>query len=224
MKNLVELLEKYYRDNSRLLPTCYTWKINHDKLPSGVKLNPQENPYVQNIDLKQILSNKFKQSDSRNREKLIHYYIVSWGQIHRNSPLTIQSMARSDARTLISRGKKGVASWSKALVVHDCDRYAIFDARVSAALNALMLLNFTSKEKLVLFPVLPSRNNKIRLFNSEIVNSEIKFGFMPSDQFYSNYLELLNNVSQRCKTSIASVEMLLFSQAEHLIDQVVAQK
>ena len=62
----------------------------------------------------------------------------------------VEALIWNHYNELIKRGINGVSSWSKALVLHDCNKYAIFDARVSSSLNYLQVINNT-KEK-ILFP------------------------------------------------------------------------
>ncbi len=120
----------------------------------------------------------------------------------------------------IRQGKIGIPSWSKALVIHDPYKYAIFDARVSASLNSLQIIN-CSKDK-ILFPILSSRNNTIseETRNIRDISKSNNWRKLNDLEFYSFYLELLLEVSNKVNTSISTVEMLLFAKAENLVKQV----
>ena len=78
----------------------------------------------------------------------------------------MEEYSKLSASQLIKNGKKGIASWSKAIVVHDPNEYAIFDARVAISLNCIQKLYGLNYA--VLFPVLPSRNKIVALGNKLI--------------------------------------------------------
>lgn len=194
----------------------YSWnKINHNKLPNGIKL-PELNQYYQNIELKKILHKKWKKYPAQ-RKELIKYYICTWGGIYGNKKSTMKMYQVESADMLIKRGIKGIASWSKALVLHDWEKYAIFDARVSCALNAIQLKD--CHEGVLLFPLLPSRNNNIKKANLSLkkLSSTKKLNFHKPSNVYKEYLKILSNVAQSIDTNIATIEMLLFSKAEDLV-------
>lgn len=183
------------------------------------------NQYIKNLVLKQELNNKWKNSKtSEEKLELIKYYIATWGGIHTNSQKSMNEYSKLSARELIRKGKKGIASWSKAIVIHDPNKYAIFDARVAISLNCLQkLYNIENK---VLFPVLSSRNKVVARGNKliketakietwEKVNEEI---------FYDQYLEILKKVSVEFDTNISTVEMLLFAKAEGLVEETYGLK
>ncbi|MCY7320789.1 MAG: hypothetical protein LH660_03050 [Phormidesmis sp. CAN_BIN36] len=202
----------------------YSWReINEEDLPNGIGL-PQGNQYVKNIALKKALHEKWKNTIDHEEKKLvIKYYISTWGGIHGNSSDTIERYSRSGSDELINLGSNGIASWSKALCVHDPKRYAIFDARVSASLNSLQIIHGTDDK--VLFPVLTSRNKTIkkgiRLIKEEANNAKWKNA--AEFYFYREYLEYLGNsasaLEENLCASIYTVEMLLFSKAEELVRQ-----
>jgi hypothetical protein len=116
---------------------------------------------------------------------------------------------------LIKRGINGVSSWSKALVLHDCNKYAIFDARVSISLNYLQVINNT-KDK-ILFPILPSQNNKIKFANRKLKEISKDWKKVGNNEFYSLYLELLYVTAKELNTNISIIEMLLFAKATYVI-------
>ena len=78
--------------------------------------------------------------DDKVKFELIEYYISTWGGIHTNSEESMMEYSTLSASELIKLGKKGIASWSKAIVVHDPEEYAIFDARVAISLNCIQKL------------------------------------------------------------------------------------
>lgn len=200
----------------------YRWKtINESKLPDGIIL-PEGNQYVKNISLKESLHSKWKNElDVNENGKIIEYYIKTWGSIKGNSKKTMDDYKSLSANTLIEKGKKGIASWSKALVIHNPKLYAIFDARVSCSLNSLQIIY--SVDNKCLYPILLSQNNTITKANrvlkriSKVENWKIANEYT----FYKEYLTLLKKSSLLLNTDISTVEMLLFAKAEELIDKAL---
>jgi hypothetical protein len=178
------------------------------------------NPYSKNIILKEELHKAWKnESDRRKKGEIIKYYIKVWGGIKRNS-IDLMEKYCSNPEFFIELGKKGIASWSKALVIHDPNKYAIFDARVSISLNYLQLKYDTSNK--VLFPILGSQNKKITESGNKIKQKakEDNWEKVNNSTFYFEYLSLLDKVSQRRNTNISTIEMLLFAKSEFLVDDI----
>lgn len=199
----------------------YLWRsINEKKLPDGILLPEEGNEYTKNVALKLALNKKWLAAEDDGKNEIIKYYISTWGGIHGNSQENIKRYSNSDPSTLISLGTNGVASWSKALCIYDPHKYAIFDARVSASLNALQILARSTNPKL--FPVLTSRNKTIVKANSKFENmaNEEAWPRINDNEYYSRYLSLLKDVKSKIhnvNAKIYTIEMLLFSKAEELV-------
>ena len=125
MKKLTEIIVKYSKKYVNENNDWYNWReINEDKLPMGIEL-PKGNQYLKNVILKKELNKKWKESQSdEDKLILIKYYIATWGGIHTNSSESMEEYSKLSASQLIKNGKKGIASWSKAIVVHDPNEYA----------------------------------------------------------------------------------------------------
>ena len=93
----------------------------------GITVSGQ-NSFERNVDLKRKLSRRWHRH-SEDRTRLTQFYVAGWGRIRSNAPETLQEFASAPAEQLIARGYMGVASWSKVLVMHDPDKYAIFDSK-----------------------------------------------------------------------------------------------
>lgn len=207
----------------------YLWReINEKCVPDGIHL-PEGNQYKKNISLKAQLYTKLKSiTDHNEKKKLLRYYISTWGGIHGNSEKTLNSYTSSTNEELIALGSRGIASWSKALCITNPNSYAIFDARVSASLNALQIINETVSPRL--YPVLSSRNNVIkegiRLFKEKA--KEKTWDAVPECDFYSTYLGHLKNAAlsldKNLEASVATIEMLLFAKAEELVREAFPNK
>lgn len=212
-KALTSLCLRYIDDKN----DWYSWTINDIKLPLNVNL-PNGNNYVRNIALKTELY-KLLSEDTSLKHDVIPYYISVWGGVKTNSAKTMQKYVTSTPEQLTSLGKKGIASWSKALTIQNPHKYAIFDARVSISLNYVQLINNT--EEKTLFPILSSRNKKI-VEGSQFIKAvakQNKWKKVDETTFYSDYLNMLSKVSREIETDISTVEMLLFAKAEELVDE-----
>ena len=126
MKKLTEIIVEYSKKYVNENNDWYNWReINEDKLPMGIEL-PEGNQYLKNVVLKKELNKKWKESQNvEDKLILIKYYIATWGGIHTNSLESMEEYSKLSASQLIKNGKKGIASWSKAIVVHDPNEYAI---------------------------------------------------------------------------------------------------
>lgn len=220
MKQLTETISSYAKGYINDQNDWYSWReINEDKLPSGIAL-PEGNQYLKNLVLKKQLNNRWKNAASKeDKFNLIKYYIATWGGIHTNSAESMKEYTTLSADELIKKGKKGIASWSKAIVIHNPEKYAIFDARVAISLNCIQkLYNIENK---VLFPVLSSRNKAVARGN-KLVKETSKFenwNKAKYETFYIEYLEILNHVAKEFNSNVSTVEMLLFAKAEELVEQ-----
>jgi len=219
MKRLTEIIVEYSKKYINKNNDWYNWReINEDKLPIGIEL-PEGNQYVKNVVLKKELNKKWKESkNDEDRLILIKYYIATWGGIHTNSKESMEEYSKLSATQLIKNGKKGIASWSKAIVVHNPDEYAIFDARVAISLNCIQKL-YGLKDA-VLFPILPSRNKIVAIGNKLIKDTAKSESWEKANEenFYTQYLKILNYVAIELSTNISTIEMLLFAKAEEIVE------
>lgn len=217
MEELKQILIKFCTENLKTDSDWYHWTIKDEYLPRGIEMS-NDSRIQRNLSLKEQLHSKWSKSDDKTKEELIEYYIVRWGGIRGNKKETLDIYKKSPSQELIKRGINGVSSWSKALVLHDCNKYAIFDSRVSTSLNYLQVINKT-KEK-ILFPILPSQNNKIKFANKQLKEISKDWKKVGNNEFYSLYLELLFVTAKELNTNISIIEMLLFAKSTNLIKKV----
>jgi hypothetical protein len=214
---LWEALNDFCFENLDKTNDWYNWKFNETIIPFKVNL-PRGNHYLRNIALKEELHKIWKSGpDTEEKEKLVKYYIKDWGGIRRISDETIQTYANSSSESLIGLKEKGIASWSKALVIRNPQEYAIFDARVSISLNCLQIIS--PVENKILFPNLISRNKTVTKGQKTLkINSQMNnWDMVNLKTFYSEYLSLLKKVALHRNTNLSTVEMLLFAKAEELV-------
>ena len=217
MEEIKKILVEFCLENINDSNGWYNWCVDENNLPEGILL-PDGNNYKKNINLKLQLHEKWlNEKDIYVRGELIEYYIVKWGGIKSNKTASLNYYKTSDAKELIERGIKGISSWSKALVLHNFNKYAIFDARVSCTINTLQKMS--NNQNKFLFPILASRNNVIKLANSEIkiISKEENWNRISNKDFYNNYLILLNSVAEELNSDISTIEMLLFAKAEEVV-------
>jgi len=225
MNGLTKIITDYSKEHIDKLNNWYSWReINEEKLPLGIKL-PKGNQYIKNLSLKKQLNKYWRETqDNKVRFELIKYYISTWGGIHTNSEQSMMEYSILSATQLIKLGKKGIASWSKAIVIHDPEEYAIFDARVAISLNCIQKIYKLYQP--ILFPVLPSRNKKVALGNKlirKIAKAE-SWTKAYDDTFYKQYLNILRSVANELNSDISTIEMLLFAKAEELVDKTIPTK
>lgn len=217
---LYDSIIKICKENFNEENDWYSWRnINESKLPNNIQL-PEGNQYVKNIALKELLHLNWKNEiDIEKKGEYITYYIKDWGGIRGNKDVSMKEYQKNNAEELIKKGVKGVASWSKALVLHNPYRYAIFDARVSSSLNCLQIID--SVDSKILYPILSSQNKTIISANKKLkaISKNEKWKVFDNNTFYKQYLDMLKKTSEELNTNISTVEMLLFTKAEELIHQ-----
>ena len=220
MNKLIKTITDYSKEHIDALNDWYSWReINEEKLPLGIEL-PKGNQYIKNLSLKKQLNKCWRETqDNKVKFELIEYYISTWGGIRTNSEESMMEYSTLSATQLIKLGKKGIASWSKAIVVHDPDEYAIFDARVAISLNCIQMIHKLHEP--MLFPILPSRNKKVALGNKLIRKiAKAKSWTKAYDEtFYKQYLNILKSAANELDSDISTIEMLLFAKAEELVDK-----
>lgn len=134
---LADLLTPYVEQEGMRLSETYRWKI-----PDGAPVAPFNTSGLSladaNVQLKRSLSEAWHLSGS-DRAALAQWYVGRWGGIRANKEATLQGYIILSENELERAPLTGVATWSKILAMRDPTRYAIFDARVSAAINALQI-------------------------------------------------------------------------------------
>jgi hypothetical protein len=220
---LIKLLRTYL-ESSQAGPENYNWRINHARLPNGVFI-PDTCNYSQNVRLKYALHEAWLEARRRNDDnrliELANYYVATWGGVRGNSEATILGYIRSDPQELIqTQGGRGVASWSKVLCITNPECFAIFDARVAMALNALQAVNRVSADHFVRFPILPSRNTMINRGNAAFRKWFEENDVHNAANFYGIYLNLLK-VAAGQSLKICEVEMRLFGGAVSLCQEAL---
>jgi hypothetical protein len=211
---LIQLISAFYTKRQKELKVKYCWAIKEDFLPFSSSKYKGNSMLDKNIELKRFLNGKYKKADKKLQLEITKYYIYDWGHVHTNTLGTLKIYAHEESEVIINFGKKGVASWSKALTARDSKKFAIFDARVSVSLNGIIFQEYGVGG--CFFPLLPSRNERIISFQNSLKGKINRNGYFASETFYKFYLRLIQSVANKCNVTISEIEMCLFTYAEEI--------
>ena len=212
----------------------YTWPVDAEKLYAQTGLELRSHSELdRNIELKRELHARFRNAPGDERERLVDYYVTTWGVINIGAD-TRQRYARERAATLAGKGLVNIASRSKALVLHDPSRYAIYDSRVAVSLNHLVIRRVGHdrgpghigwKDGRKCFPLpqprpgtsMEAAHKACRTLSKRY---DIPFYSSTSSEFYKDYLRAIREAAERLSDSerreicMHWVESMLFGMAE----------
>lgn len=214
----------------------YTWPVDDGKLfeHTGIRLRSYSR-LDKNIELKHALHERFMQASCDERTRIVKYYVEVFGGIRGLAPDILRDYACDRAKSLAGHGLERIASRSKALVLHNPLRYAIYDSRVSVSLNYLIIRRIGhgrgylgQNDGRKCFPVPPSRNRLIQDAQSTCRTLAERFGIdfydddpsPEAEHFYCDYLRSLRRSARRLgelrqrRICMHFVESMLFSFAE----------
>lgn len=214
--NLQDALLKFSKEKISTLKEIYRWPMNLSQLHVKLEIEAKD-VYAQHIELRFKLHEHYlKAQHSQEHYALVKWYIYHWGGVRGNHQSTLVLYTSSLPEQLIQRGARGIASWSKALSVIDPKQYAIYDARVAIALNALQIIYAVQQP--IYYPLLSSQNKTIQACTLSMHPIVKTWDKMPKNAFYINYLDLLKTIAHEIGQGVThhEVEMLLFSYAEEL--------
>lgn len=134
----------------------YQWKI-----PDGapVMYDRSGSALATNLSLRESLHQAWVSQPST-RCALAAWYVRNWGGVRRTSDFSIKKYVAIQSAEQLPSSMQGIASWSKVAAIANPAKWAIFDARVALALNALQLLRV--RRLLQSFAMPPSRNKIIQ--------------------------------------------------------------
>ena len=212
----------------------YTWPIDAEKLheQTGVTLR-SHSALDRNIELKHALHTRFRNALGDERERLVGYYVKTWGGIN-IGPAARRRYAREHPASLADEGITNIASRSKALVLHDPSRYAIYDSRVAVSLNHLVIRRVGHdrgrghigwRDGRKCFPLPQPRPGTSMEAAHEACRTlserfDIPFYGSTSSEFYKDYLRAIREAAWRLSDSerrdicMHWVESMLFGMAE----------
>jgi hypothetical protein len=199
----------------------YNWPVSASawsRLGTGFKPYGYATPLECNQALKRHVAARWQHAEHHEKLRLAQWIVSDWGGIRGNAPNTIERHAQladmQDPPTPID----GVASYSKVLAFTKPARFAIYDARVAACLNALQIACVPSDTRLY-FTHLAGRNTKIEAFKKRFRATHPRadgFRRAPRSEIYQHYLTLLAELSDLSGEPIEIFEMAFFSEAERI--------
>jgi hypothetical protein len=210
---LARLLAEFVDEKGKLLDETYVWKVPTRWPDCGFERGT-DSLAAANIRLRRALSAAWHERPA-DRASIEKWYVAAWGGVRANREKTLAAYAASSDEELLGRGIAGVASWSKILVVRRPERFAIYDARVGAALNALQIAR--GSQLPLLFPRVPSRNKIIGKYQANEASMAHAASRVPKQRAYRAYLDLISSVAKNLNfANLDRVEMALFANAEQL--------
>ncbi len=179
---------------------------------------PDVDIFAKNIWLKENSAKLWQASDKYQCAKWI---VEAWGGVRSNKPGKIEYYVDTFQSGKTITYKEGVASYSKILAFMQPTEFAILDARVSAALNCIQLLDATKEP--IFFLHLRGRNKDVVSFRED---PKFKERALPQQGWqstgpttiYREYNDLLTAVCRQHKNIPRyKIEMALFADAIKLI-------
>lgn len=221
LKKSISVLCQFFDREIPRLSSTYNWKIPNI---NGFTY-AGERGYLQNIVLKAYLKTLWDNATTEEEKFQIAKTIVSdWGRVRTNKNDTLIKYVNSVSRNNTPTPLRGVSSYSKILSIIHPNRFAIYDARVAACLNAIQInANLTQG---LAFNYVPGRNNvtgnttkKIGFTQTPKFSTKrlVQSGWFPirRNETYMRYIELLAScLKERPHYSLMSLEMALFANAE----------
>ena len=197
----------------------YDWKFPN--WPDFFTLQPPNaNDSSKNIWLKENSAKLWQASDKYQCAKWI---VEAWGGVRSNKPERIKHYVDTFQSGGTITDQEGVASYSKILAFMQPTEFAILDARVSAALNCIQLLDATKEP--IFFLHLSTKSTKVGPFQKKLKFEEqtlLQQGWRSTNPatIYREYNDLLTAVcSQHKNVPRYKIEMALFADAIELIQK-----
>lgn len=220
MEKVIDTLLSYYNEELPKLSSSYAWKI--PKI-SGFILSGQTD-YEANVKLKKHFNFKWKTAKFEQKLEVTKQIIADWGGVRSNKEETLRRYIAELSKVSPKTPLKGVASYSKVFAMVDMQKYAIYDARVAACLNAIQWN--ANIDKGIAFNYINGRNNVVGHAGKRLgfvyqepfkVKSLVKKGWkrIKRDDTYLVYMNVLQECLKYLSAySLYDLEMVLFANAE----------
>jgi len=220
MGNCEDVFVDYFGKALPELSETYQWKI-----PSieGFAWSGEKG-YQPNVELKWFLNGKWHNAAAEAKLPCAKEIVADWGGVRGNKESTLRRYIAEIAKESPAMPFAGIASYSKIYAVAYPKKFAIYDARVAACLNAVQYQYGVKDGKA--FNYCNGRNNAIGNVNTKqgfvyskpfLKKSLIANGWqnIKRDDTYREYLNLLH----QCLTKfpdhkLYDLEMILFANAE----------
>jgi len=181
-----------------------------------------ERSFDTNARLRQFLGRTWPGMSPAERREAVYYYVRDWGGVKGHLDETLPSYAdRTEVEIVTHSELDGVASWSKVLSFRMRSSYAILDARVAAALNAIQVVYGSGLT--YRFPKLPSKSSKVVPFDELLDDTFPDVPRIGRTGLYLSYCDLLQRAFERYQNRHSSglhwhaVETALFFHSPQLM-------
>ena len=219
---IVEYFQKYS------LKELYIWdKFDLDIFPDNERtILSKLNSFEKNVKIKHLLNKKLL-DENRNKE-LYDWIIKKWGGIRKFKNFNglecfLDCLSKNEYLSMNT-----IASFSKVASFKYLNKYFIYDAHVSCALNWILIKNGDFNIKF--FPLKFGENKDIsENYNMKtiltLINNEIKY--YDEKLYYIIYCELLNSIFKNIKNDNIKesfyIEMILFSisKSRKIINEIM---
>lgn len=184
-----------------------------------------ETGYDATLELKRFLRCKWVAAKGdESKLAVARTVIADWGGVRGNTNATLKKYVLEAAKQNPDTPFSGVASYSKLFAVASPDRFAIYDARVAACLNAVQFVHNPATG--LAFNYCPGRNQIVGnannqqgfAFRPEFTVAGLTdrgWSTLPRAETYARYLSLLSECRKALPNyRIHDFEMLLFANAE----------
>lgn len=224
----VKALCGFFEREIPLLPRRYDWRI--PKIDGFAQSG--ERGYQPNLDLKVHLKQQWEAGSLERRLHLAKVIVSEWGGVRGNRLETLRRYVISVSEGAPCMPLKGVASYSKIFAVVNPERFAIYDARVAACINAIQINAGLARG--TAFNYVPGRNNIVGNALKRIgfthdpkfsVKHLVASGWAPikRDQTYAEFLNVMSLCLQEMRCfSLVTLEMALFCNAERECQKALA--
>jgi hypothetical protein len=210
IQTYAELIAKHFESRPINLGVEYVW-------PRGKNAVPYQETFQRRL----AKSDDFI-SKPNCRPKIALDVVQTWGGIRGGNDETIRQMSQESPEQLIGRGTTRVASWSKILALHDPCKFFIYDARVAFALNHIISTSTSDADH---FPMLPTRNNKIRKAIQTLRSKGVRYGQPKTvEPFYRTYIDVVDAVSEKLQILAWQIEMALFARGPVFASEITTDQ
>jgi hypothetical protein len=232
MQNVIETLKYYRREIDLKNRFIFNFSI-YDKIFSSLeteKLESDKNPFEQNVNLKWILSEKYK---NNKEQSFIDFWIINiWGGIAGFKPNEKNIIKLQKFKKQLEKGKltkdcfETISSLSKVSSFIEPENFVIYDSRVIYTLNWLILsCENQNGFKQKYFPMPNGRNKVITNFDMKtIINLSHIEEYENETELYIKpqfaYFEFCKFIKKNAKIIYGEnakpyeLEMLLFTIAD----------
>jgi hypothetical protein len=216
----ISALCQFFRREIPRLPQTYNWRI---PIIAGFSQAGQAG-YQPNLDLKAHFKTQWEGASHSGKLQIATTIVRDWGGVRANHPETLKRYVSAICEAEPPTPLQGVASYSKIFAVVHPDRFAIYDARVAACLNAVQINAAIARG--LAFNYVPGRNNVVgNAVTKQGFTQNVRFspkrlvgsGWLPvrRSETYKRYLDVLKLCQAELPTfDLVSLEMALFANAQ----------